>query len=1696
MKTRTIRTKILSLLLAAIMVFSLLPVTALAATVDNNYTPGTYTGTAWGYKSDVTITVTLAKDEEGAVKISEITAKQEETEGLWVKAVALLDTIKENNGTDGVDAVSGATKSSNAIIKATDEALSKAFAGFVDGTGAQNDPYLISSEAGLRYLQAQVASGKTYAGQYIKLTSDIALTGEWTPIGSSATYAFAGSFDGNGHTISGMTVTDSSLGYVGLFGYTLNGVAIKNVKLTDVNINMPAAAQSVYAAALVGFIKVNGSGTASSVIDNCFASGRITVKNTDKITVVGGLAGFTDQRAAVTNCGTNVDINADSGTQRATIGGLVAWASIQALFMNDYALGNVTAATEHDTYGNVGGLFGQVNGIVYNVYSAGTVTLNTSKTAYKAGELAGDLAAATYADSCYYSGSGDAFGKGTGSYNSENVVSKAGEIGTQAFADVLHNNLAPAALTAMAERVKNAKVTGCTDFNAMAARVNDKFYDWTVSGNAVVLASTLWSSAEVDASIFASGTGTEADPYVIKTADQLRAFAGSMNDKIDYTNKYVKLDADIDVSGEEWQPIGGSEYLFNGTFDGAGHTISSMTLGSAEKAFALDKENLYIGLFGVLNSNAVVKNVKVDVAFYTSYEATAFVGGIVGATQGSRTNDYTGAVIDGCYVSGTISHVGTKGNQNVGGIIGMQYKGALINSAAEVKLSSVVSSGDLAEAGGLVGLNNRGLVANCWSDSTIYGSGNRENDNEGMAVVSNLIACNAGALVNCYASGDLTTKEQSTYAGMVSGWVTGIGKSYNCWYNLNSTMTVDGRVFTPVSPIGTKVPSGVNDEGDAYTGGLVDKMTGVEGTSKAVADALNASFEKFPIDITAFGVENSSLKTWVFDSDLDFGSESANVTYVKPDCETVVKPAAKLNDGVWYGRDADKTTVVSIEVKDNAIEKTTVISGDNSGDAYDAAVEKAKNKATYGDFSHYYEADPSNFAGGSGTAEDPYLIANAEQLEYLSSSINADVSWKGVYFKQTADITLDGQWQPIGWALNGEVNGKKTQICAYPFRGNYDGGGYSISGLAIGSEDKPADMWTAGLFGLTAGELTTNDVPTGSEQTVTIKNVNLKNIYINVSTRYETAIGGLVGFGQYGIYIDNCTVSGEINSTTSESFSRAGGLGGNLLRGSITNCAVDVDISAVTDASSVYAGGLYAMDNRTTTYNCYALGDVSGKSTNPNKVYVGGLVGQAGGMHYNCYVAGNVISLIPTKFAGAITGNSGGIAVDRNCYFNSEITLKQGDTVVSPVIALGQNANNNAVVSNVVGKTAAELKSAEFAKLLTSNLSKAEMEESQKIIEAALADQAGRGFTQVNYYTGNELFGWTADGSSYAGFCKHVDTVVTDEAVAATCTKTGLTEGTHCSDCGMVLIVQEEVSMIDHTFENGKCTVCGADDPDYNPPRPVHHHTVVVDAAVAATCTESGLTEGSHCSTCNAVLVAQEVIPALGHKTELKNVKAATCTEAGYTGDKVCSVCGATVEKGSEIAALGHKFSDGVCSACGEKDPTYNPFNDVKKGAFYYDAVLWAVENEVTAGTTDTTFSPNDGCTRAQIVTFLYRAAGSPKVENAKNPFSDVSKDSVYYDAIMWAVSEGITAGTTATTFSPNAVCTRAQIVSFLYRASGDAKVKSSTQFTDVPANAWYAEAVAWAVENGITAGTTATTFSPNATCTRAQAVTLIYRAQ
>jgi len=170
------------------------------------------------------------------------------------------------------------------------------------------------------------------------------------------------------------------------------------------------------------------------------------------------------------------------------------------------------------------------------------------------------------------------------------------------------------------------------------------------------------------------------------------------------------------------------------------------------------------------------------------------------------------------------------------------------------------------------------------------------------------------------------------------------------------------------------------------------------------------------------------------------------------------------------------------------------------------------------------------------------------------------------------------------------------------------------------------------------------------------------------------------------------------------------------------------------------------------------------------------------------------------------------------------------------------------------------------------------------------------------------------------------------------------------------------------------------------------------------------------------------------------------------------------------------------------------PFTDVPDDAYYYDAVLWALDKGVTSGTTATTFNPGGICTRAQAVTFLWRAMGSPGPTSTNCPFTDVKTGEYYYKAVLWATEKGITKGTSDITFSPNMTVTRGQAMTFLWRTAGNTVAGATNPFADVKADSYYADAVLWAVKEGITSGTGTTTFSPNDGCSRAQIVTFLYR--
>ena len=388
------------------------------------------------------------------------------------------------------------------------------------------------------------------------------------------------------------------------------------------------------------------------------------------------------------------------------------------------------------------------------------------------------------------------------------------------------------------------------------------------------------------------------------------------------------------------------------------------------------------------------------------------------------------------------------------------------------------------------------------------------------------------------------------------------------------------------------------------------------------------------------------------------------------------------------------------------------------------------------------------------------------------------------------------------------------------------------------------------------------------------------------------------------------------------------------------------------------------------------------------------------------------------------------------------------------------------------------------------------------------------------------------------------------EVIPPTCTQGGYT--CYTCQCG-AWYIGDDVSALGHVFgdwmviieatdvaEGKEFRICSRPGCIISETRPIpkldHVHHDYTSVVTDPTCTEEGFT--TYTCRCGDSYIADEV-PALGHDfgdwmvliepteeaegEEFRNcgrchlfekqsipkldnvhhdyisvVTNPTCTEGGYT-TYTCA-CGDSYV-GDETPALGHDFVDGICTRCGDPDPNYvepvvNPFTDVPGGAWYETPVLWAVENSITAGTGNGNFSPNQTCTRGQVVTFLWRAVGEPEPESNENPFSDVASGDYFYKAVLWAVENGITSGTGNGNFSPNNPCTRDQVVTFLWRAMGKPTAENrNNPFSDVAEGIYYYEPVLWAVEQGITSGTSATTFAPGSPCTRAQVVTFLYRA-
>lgn len=1301
-----------------------------------DYEEGTYTGSGAGYKSTITLKITIADNQ--ITEIQEIS--QNETLSKWEMAKVLFEEIINANSTD-VDAISSATYSSDGIIEAVNDALSKAVTGgsqvFEDGNGSKGDPYIIAESVQLERFAQKINEGNDYQGKYIELSDDLELSGEWTPAGTKEE-PFAGFFNGKGHTITGLSIQENNVKYAGLFGYLAAGAKVSDVKLEDVNISREAGATEAGAIA--------GSAEIGVIIDNCQVYGTIEASNSAGISYAGGIAGRLGQESVVSNVYADVTVAAFSGSSSAYAGGVIGMSVNKCILINGASVGSVSAKTDAGTICGAGGVFGTQSGTAYNVFSNCDVTAESAEQSKAlAGGISGMATNNTAIVNGYFNNSiANAFMTASSAINkyvAENVVSLwDSEFNSQDFADTLNRGLTRSQRAGGIARISEAGNQNMGDLEH-ALDALDILYAWDYTGG-VILSGEAFVDDTIDTGIFESGSGTEEDPYVLKTEEQLRAFAKSLSDDVTYSGIYIALEEDVDVSSETWLPIGLGHYDFRGTFDGKGNKITGIRIGTQEAPYEeesgdsqnLSKMTTYYGFFGVIGENAVIKNLGIEDSVISVKRSTSIYAGLLAGVTDR-------AYVDSCYAQGYVSSETThsKANAWAGGLVSQTIKGGIINSWSDAEVFCTAIGG-LAESGAFIGMTNRSVVANCFALGNTGGKASREDGNEGMPAVSSFIGVNAGKVANCYASGDMNAASFSTYVGSFSGWATGIARQFISYYNADAVQNSNGTINNPVISVGFMVSAGVNDEGEPYDGTY---HVGIEAKelsfmkSQAFADLLNSNFHAFPLDLVngessnvgnqnAMGLpEFMKLKEWQLENDVVMPvGETVITTY--EDMTPVFEPdALDVADGTYYGRAKGpggeyiyvNMTVAEARISEIHVTKhsegsqldsispeiiASVISAQNYsqsgsdselGKALKSAIAVAAQKAAIRDISGYGYVSDTIFGAGNGTKENPYLINTPEQLVAFAGSLNEDEHYDGKYVKLGNHISLDGiEWIPAGGSG------------VYGFRGTFDGNNKVISHMTIGSPENP-EMYckSVGLFA---------NLEAARIKNLGIENASIYQKYLGDSIAYSGLLSGyyIENAGDGG-YVDFCYAEGTINSYTAKQ-NDSGGLIGAINRGTIANSYTKAEINCESRDGYAYAGGISALPNRALIINNYALGSIKGKG-NGARIQIGGISGMNAGITINNYASVELVSANTTVDIGGFSGRVSGIGYVERAYYNSEAKQISGSLEILPAKGVGTVVSGTnygkGIVVDLEGKSLSDLKRTEFAETLNANIADAEI---------------------------------------------------------------------------------------------------------------------------------------------------------------------------------------------------------------------------------------------------------------------------------------------------------------------------------------------------------------------------------------------------
>lgn len=715
----------------------------------------------------------------------------------------------------------------------------------------------------------------------------------------------------------------------------------------------------------------------------------------------------------------------------------------------------------------------------------------------------------------------------------------------------------------------------------------------------------------------------------------------------------------------------------------------------------------------------------------------------------------------------------------------------------------------------------------------------------------------------------------------------------------------------------------------------------------------------------------------------------------------------------------------------------------SEGGAFDSQPSTDNGAAVYANEDTVDDTNEDNgvslYSGGSGTVTDPWVISTVDDLQKLAETVNDGESYSGKYFIQDTDLDLMGiTWEPIGYTDGG-----------YYFSGHYDGKNHSISNVTSTGKVDVDGQATVGIFGC---------IIEGSVSNLHVKNANFS---VNGEGGYSLA-GGIAGI-TFDSDITNCSVENSSlkgEKTLVANNACVGGITGYSVHGIFQNCA-SANNKII---SQTYAGGIVGEiddsisnnEGGSAFTNCYvAEGNISAFADDVQDYSIaGGFIGRVTEDNptlENCYVYDTLTSIADTKASFKKTG-----IIVGSCYMNlpnyeAKVTTTNcyyGKCTVDADFTTDGNAG-----------TAVEKTEVEFA-------------------DGTVKGLLGEVFIQGEKYP--------VLASSPADYTK------VDEAIAAA----EKIDGSRYTNYGAV---EAAISAVDRN--KSKLEQADVDQMAKNIRDAI--------AALVEKSNSSSSSGGGGSSTPRYAVTVPDKTENGSLSVTPKNAKKGSDVTITATPDKGYEVDDIVAKdaKGNKLTLKDN--GDGtytftmpaskvtVTAAFAEKkaEPIAPEklFADVSAEEYYYEAVKWASENGVTGGIGENLFGANLPCTRAQIVTFLWRAAGSPEPKGMSG-FVDVSADAYYAKAVAWAVEQGIVSGTSATTFNPDAVCTRAQSVAFLYRAFGE-KVNKAAGFSDVSADAYYADAVAWAVENGVASGIGGGLFAPDQDCARGQIVAFLYRA-